>query len=123
MSGYVAGLQQDVCTDTYLDIDCPSGHVIVINSATYGVLENNTCQAAVPEDYAVVYDDCPSPRAVLVVNEKCSGETRCAFNVTTAAFDGLCPGAGSGLSLNYECVDSKLQCCQAYSDSVVVSVA
>ena len=105
-----------------MDIDCPSGHVIVINNATYGVLENKTCQAADPGDYGVVDDDCPSPRAVLVVNEKCSGHARCAFNVTTAAFDDLCPGAGSGLSLNYECVDSKLQCCQAYSDSAVVYV-
>ena len=100
MNPYIAALQQLACVNTYFEIDCQPGHMIVINSATYGILENNPCHAPHP-------GNCASSRAVLVVNERCSGHANCTFNVTATAFAGLCPDGQNGLSVDYECVESK----------------
>lgn len=100
---FLAGYLQ-VCDLQQMRIGCPTGHVIVIESASYGRWSRVACG---------VSDKTACGASLLrPIQESCFGKQACTFDVRPSMVKPEpCPGTNKYLNVTYECVTGKYVSC------------
>jgi len=86
------------CANERLEMSCDPGHVLVLESATYGRADQSLAeQCRVPFAPSCAVD------VLFLLNRACAGRTKCLLPVDVHAFGDPC-GYKEFLSVEYRCV-------------------
>ncbi|XP_054764118.2 adhesion G protein-coupled receptor L1-like isoform X1 [Lytechinus pictus] len=89
-----------VCESKTMDLRCPVGFVIYIESANFGRTDNVTCTSG-----PVITSECFSDNAKEIVANSCDDKSSCSIQTTDAVFDNDCPpGTQKYLEVLFACL-------------------
>ncbi len=100
-ANYVFPIQQNfVCENENLEIKCKEDEEIVIDYASYGNNEENSCNN-------VDISDCSSPISYRKVREMCNFKSSCVVTASDSIFGGNpCEGVLKFLKIKWRCIPS-----------------
>jgi len=105
------------CADERLEMSCDPGHVLVLETATYGrAVQSLARLCRVPFAPSCAVD------VHFLLNRACAGHTHCSLTVDTDAFGDPC-GYKEFLFVQYRCVPGQLRYSLCDSDMSVVSIS
>ncbi|GLV34932.1 Calcium-independent receptor for alpha-latrotoxin [Carabus blaptoides fortunei] len=92
------------CENGPITLECPSGQVIDIISASYGRTNAHTCPNA-----AVSNQNCAADSTQFIVSNSCNDKPKCTVYASYEIFGDPCLGTYKYMDVRYKCVQSNIQ--------------
>ena len=88
-----------MCEHQEMELECPDGQQIKVDSALYGRKMSAVCKGARHDETS----DCAATTSLDVVKEKCDGKQYCDMKASNGVFGDPCVGTFKYLEVAFHC--------------------